>query len=260
MLYINGQPVPITLFPDNTSQCWKLPEEILTPNNQVGIEWRFSHEGEFMHLAQLKALLDEYGVISKLKISYLPYGRQDKGTNNSTTFALFPFADLLNSLDFNDVEIVDPHSSMALDWIANSHATYPIQKIKEVMAETGTTLVCYPDKGAVTKYTKVYDELVGTAYIYGEKVRDQLTGNITSYQIVGDPANHNVLIIDDICDYGRTFILLAKDLLSAGAKEVNLFVTHGLFSGGTKVLKKAGINRIFSKDGEPLSDRIRSQI
>ena len=55
-----------------------------------------------------------------------------------------------------------------------------------------------------------------------------------------------------------TFKLLAKDLLAAGAKEVNLFVTHGIFSKGLRTLRNSGINRIFTKDGEAseVQDRI----
>ena len=257
MLYLNGQPVPVTMFPDKTSQVLKLPEDIFydTPYDQlftrcVQIEWKFEHEGEFMHLAQLKELCFEYGLLAKLKLSYLPYGRQDKGTNNKTTFALYPFADLLNFLDFKSVEILDPHSELAIDYIAKSFATYPKQELANALNETCSTVVCYPDKGAVSKYVKIYQDLIGEKYIYGEKVRDQLTGNITSYQLIGECAGKNVLIVDDICDFGRTFIFLAKDLYAAGAKEVNMFVTHGLFSGGIKVLTDAGIKRIFTKNGE----------
>lgn len=255
MLYLNGQPVSVTMFPDNTSQVWKLPEDLLIPKTGVAlIEWRFSSESEFMHLAQLKDLLDEYGteygVISKLKIYYLPYGRQDKSISKNTTFALYTFADLLNTLDFHEVEIVDPHSHVALDWIRNSFATYPKDQIHTIMLATNTTIACYPDKGAVTKYTKVYNDLVGDAYIYGEKIRDQLTGNITSYKIIGEAYGENVLIIDDICDGGATFKLLAKDLLAAGANSVVLFVTHGIFSKGVRTLFESGIQRIFTQDGE----------
>jgi len=58
------------------------------------------------------------------------------------------------------------------------------------------------------------------------------------------------MIVDDICDGGATFILLAKELYAAGAKEVNLFVTHGIFSKGLIPLYEAGIKRIFTQDGE----------
>lgn len=254
MLYLNGLPLSVTTFPDNTSQVWKLPENILTSKQrQVNIEWRFSSEGEFMQLAQLKYLLDEYGVVSKLKINYLPYGRQDKCIHNNSTFALHVFADLLNSLDFHNIEIIDPHSQVALDHIANSFATYPTGEVYSTIKEVEADILCYPDKGARTKYSKIYD----FPSMYGEKVRDQSTGQITNYYIVGDPAGKNVLIVDDICDGGATFKLLAKDLLAAGAKSVVLFVTHGIFSKGTRTLFESGIQRVFTKDGE-VSERTGS--
>jgi phosphoribosylpyrophosphate synthetase len=43
---------------------------------------------------------------------------------------------------------------------------------------------------------------------------------------------------------------LAKDLLAAGAKSVVLFVTHGIFSKGTRTLFESGISRVFTQDGE----------
>jgi len=83
MILLNGSPVNVTIFPDKTSQCWKLPEGIFYDDcdhgvqRYVHVEWRFEHEGEFMHLAQLKALTDEYSLLATLKLKYLPYGRQD---------------------------------------------------------------------------------------------------------------------------------------------------------------------------------------
>jgi phosphoribosylpyrophosphate synthetase len=69
---------------------------------------------------------------------------------------------------------------------------------------------------------------------------------------VGDCKDKRVLIVDDICDGGKTFELLAKDLYNAGAEEVNLFVTHGLFSKGLIPLKLAGIKRIFTNKGQAI--------
>lgn len=249
MIYLNGQTLNTTIFPDGTSQVWKLPETLIGTKNTV--KWKFTHEGEFIELAQLKQLLDTYGSDHTiLELTYLPYGRQDKEVSNSSTFALRTFSTLLNSLNFDKVVILDPHSSIALELIKNSSAIYPTSQLQQIMLDTGTTLVCYPDKGAVTKYSQVYKELVGSAYIYGDKVRDQLTGNITHYQIVGDSYGENILIVDDICDGGATFKLLAKDLLAAGANSVVLFVSHGIFSRGMKTLMESGITRVFTANGE----------
>ena len=250
MITINGSPLSVTRFPDNTTQVWKVPQIEIPDTNWVHIVWEYTQEGEFLQIAQLKDLLDARGFGAALRIKYLPYGRQDKEVSNEATFALRSFAKLLNSLDFKEIIIMDPHSTIALDLINNSRAEYPHSQLKTIILATNTTLACYPDKGAVSKYTSVYKEEIGDAFIYGDKVRNQLTGNIDSYKLNGSPAGRSVLIVDDICDGGMTFKILAKDLLAAGATEVNLFITHGIFSRGLRTLHESGINRIFTQDGE----------
>jgi ribose-phosphate pyrophosphokinase len=248
MIYVNGAPLKVTLFPDNTSQVWNVPQLDIPDTNWVHIVWEFQHEGEFMHLAQLKALLDAKNFRSALRIKCLPYARQDKAITNETTFALTPFAYLLNTLQFEEIIINDPHSEIAIKMIYNSRAVYPIYEVEKVMETTESTVMCFPDKGAVTKYSKLY----ARPYTWGEKVRDQSTGKILKYELANPSSIHeeNVLIVDDICDGGATFILLAKELLTYGAENVNLFVTHGIFSRGLQPIFDAGIKRIFTQDGE----------
>jgi ribose-phosphate pyrophosphokinase len=242
MIYLNDTPVPTTVFPDNTSQVWKLPPL----ESYVTVKWRYSNEGEFMQLAQLKDLLDHLNVKAQLDILYLPYARQDKGVSNTSTFALRTFARHLNMLDFDWITILDPHSDVATDLIKNCSARYPHDRVKQVFGECGSTVVCYPDEGAFTRYAARYN-LVS---IRGEKFRDPSTGLIKTYELHGDCEGDSVLIVDDICDGGATFRLLAQMLLKDGAAEVNLFVTHGIFSKGVRHLFDAGINRIFTNTEE----------
>lgn len=247
MIMLNGQPLNVTEFPDKTSQVWKLPKEALT-SKTAHIKWSFSHEGELILLAQLEDLLrNKRKCVITLEITYLPYGRQDKDVSNDATFALHSFAFLLNALGFDSVVIHDPHSEVALKLIRNSTAVYPDTQLRTAIKDTKAELLCFPDKGACEKYGKRWPQ---GSYIYGEKVREQSTGNITSYKLIGSPKGKNIMIVDDICDGGATFKLLTKDLLVAGAKEVNLFVTHGLFSKGVRPLLDSGIKRIFTEDGE----------
>jgi ribose-phosphate pyrophosphokinase len=56
------------------------------------------------------------------------------------------------------------------------------------------------------------------------------------------------MICDDIADGGKTFIELAKSL-NGIVKDINLYVSHGIFSKGLKVLHDAGISKIFTKEG-----------
>lgn len=243
MIRINGLPINTTRFPDNTSQVWKLPLKEYGP--EVNIEWTYTNEAEILELAQLKLLLNCNGKSCNLDIKYLPYARQDKWVDNDATFALRSFAAILNNLNFGTISIQDPHSEVALELIRNSWAYYPEDEVKAVFKETKADLICYPDKGAATKYSPMYEH----AYVTADKKRDQLTGHILGTKLNGDVKGKSVLIVDDICDGGATFIFLAQKLLAEGAKEVNLFVTHGLFTKGLRPLKDAGITNCYTPSG-----------
>lgn len=250
-LMVNGEYINTTRFPDNTTQVWKLPEEWFK-NERITIWWDYSSESELIELAQLKDLLTVRGVKRVyLNIMYLPFARQDKNIFNDSTFALLSFAKLLNSIEFEEIFIMDPHSARATDLINRSRALYPHGAVMRAKQLTGSNLICYPDAGAVMKYSKAYHYFDGLT-IYGHKVRDQATGRITSYELVGNCDGARVLIVDDICDGGATFRLLSAALYDGGAEEVALFVSHGLFTQGLKPLLNSGISRIFTKDGEEI--------
>lgn len=247
MITVNGIEIKPTIFPDNTSQVWKLPDEILKAKYHE-IVWGFTHEGEIMHLIQLVQLIREIGSIScTLHFPYLPYARQDKGISNETTFALSVFAVLINKLRFSKVTALDPHSNTAQQYFDNFTPIYPKALVKKVYDVTKSEIVAYADGGACEKYTKLYKF---KNFMSAFKHRDSKTGKITQYEVIGDCDGKNVLIVDDICDGGATFVLLAQQLKEMGAKEINLFVTHGIFSQGAYKLKDAGIKRIFTAKGE----------
>lgn len=251
MIKLNGIQITPTLFPDNTSQIWKLPPEAIPAYTKTHlVEWEFDHEGEFMHLAQLKTLLDEYGYKADLKMTYLPYARQDKKIDNNNTFALCTFAKLINTLHFEYVSALDVHSKIAEKLMTNFFSVYPEEYVEKVKKLTNPDLLCFPDIGAHYRYINY-----GVPSIFATKTRDQKTGQITEMQLTGNVKDKCVLIQDDICDGGATFTKLTKILLENGAKEVNLFVTHGIFSKGLKVLKNSGINRVFTSKGEVFEEQ-----
>lgn len=243
MLYLNNVPVPVTLFPDNTTQVWKLPEECF-PSLSGLIRWEFQHQSEIFDLVQLVDLVRAKFNGLHLYVPFLPYGRQDKEISNDKTFALHSFADIINWLSFKRITTVDVHSAVAIELIKNLENVMPYVEIGRAIGVTASTMICFPDLGARNRY-----HIPDRPVCHGEKVRDQATGHITEYKLIGDVKDSIVLIVDDICDGGMTFQLLAKQLLETGAAEVHLYVTHGIFSKGLKPLKAAGIKQIFTRKG-----------
>lgn len=251
----------ISIFPDGTSQCWKLSDELLT-SKRFDIEWEFESEAELIHICQLVDILKKhrhtYSVveddyvqknISKditLHIPYLPYARQDKDIANDATFALHTFANIINQLKLNRVTAYDTHSNIAQKLINHFQNIFSVKPIAQAYLESESNCIVFPDEGAKNRYAAYFDN---TDIVYAKKVREQLTGEIKSVKLSGDVEGKNVLIVDDLCDGGGTFIKLAELLYLKGANKVNLYTSHGIYSGGLEVLKEANILMVFNKDG-----------
>lgn len=242
MIYLNDTLVVPTIFPDKTSQVWKLPAGLIQRSNTV--RWEFEHEGEFMHLAQLRELTG-YG--TTLDLPYLPYARQDKQVSNDATFALIPFLTLLNALDFAKVIVFDPHNPSVLrTYLSRVTVIEPVREIDRAANESDAEVIVFPDEGASLRY----GSLIVRPQRFATKVRDQSTGAITGLSLQGEVRGLRTLIVDDLCDGGMTFIKLSEKLYAAGAAEVHLYVSHGLFTKGVQVLRDSGIHRIFTRQGE----------
>lgn len=232
-----------TMFPDGTSQVWKLPKEI-TSCMVLNIVWNFEAEREIIDLLSLRTLYPDREM--NLHMPYLPYGRQDKDVNNESTFNLVVLARLLNSMKLDHVSSVDTHNVAQAEELIDNFYNIEVEVLHDkIISHTKPNYIVYPDSGAYNRY-KIAD--IDT--IVCRKTRDQSTGDITGHEVVGNivlKAGQRLLIVDDICDGGATFISIAK-LLKKYNKDIkiDLFVTHGIFSKGREHLLTNGINTVYT--------------
>lgn len=206
---------------------------------------------DVMALVMVTDSLREQGFTKiRLTMPYVPYARQDRVCNPGEALSIRAFAKIINSLNFASVAIYDPHSDVTTALIDRCIAVKSVQLLAkhEQVGEwiyqehrKGTPLyLVSPDAGSVKKtyeIAKNFPQFKGI--IFAEKVRDVVTGNIirTSVgQLPDDFCNAKLLVCDDICDGGRTFTELGKVLQQYNPKEMNLYVTHGIFSQGKEVL------------------------
>lgn len=254
MIKLNGEKIKPTIFPDGTSQIWQIDFlEKYDPFCQIGkpfvdIEFYFHSEAEVFQLFQLLDLVcqEMFNPEIKLHIPFLPYGRQDKDISNNSTFALHTFGRMLSTYPNLTVYTVDAHSYI-LNQYVKFESIYPTASIDSAISESKANTIAFPDVSAFNRYEVVLPS------VYFNKVREESTGYIKSLELVGDQniiKDKNILIIDDICDGGMTFILTAKKLYELDACGVNLYTTHGIYSKGLKPLKNAGIKQIFNLSGE----------
>jgi len=196
----------------------------------------YSMDG-FMALAQYVQMIRRYKPRHEIKVvyPYLPYARQDRWITQGQPFSLKIFADMLNALQLDSVTIFDPHSDVAPALINNCRvveqwriAPYCIPH--EILVDPDMMFVS-PDAGAFKKISKLITN--DRRICIGTKHRGD-GGEITGTNIYSPIELHgrDCVIIDDICDGGRTFIELAKALKLKGARNLYLYVTHGIFSKG----------------------------
>lgn len=250
MIKLNQTIITPTIFPDKTSQIWKLDTKIL--NNVVNcITWEFENESEFMQVAQLANLLRTISSARMtLNVPYFPYARQDKPISNESTFALRTFCMMLKQLDFNMIVTQDLHSNIAFEYLDNLTSNFPADFINDTLNTVKPDFIVYPDKGAKARYSSK----IKFPSITIIKERNQITGDL-KFVCVENPEGLELqgskcLIVDDLCDAGGTFILATKELHNLGVKSVNLYTTHGLYTKGLTQLRESGIIRIFNRLGE----------
>jgi ribose-phosphate pyrophosphokinase len=64
-----------------------------------------------------------------------------------------------------------------------------------------------------------------------------------------DVAGRQVVVMDDVISTGHTVAQATKMLLAAGARSVDVAVTHALFApGALALLKQTGVGEIWSTD------------
>lgn len=187
----------------------------------------------------------------KLVLPYLPYARQDRVCAPGEAFSLGVVGDIINSLKAYRVVVSDPHSNVSQAVIKNidviSQERIAFERMATWIVTNNAVLVC-PDAGAEKKTEALAKMLSGNEVIYAKKNRNMATGEITNTSIVSGTElikGRTLLIVDDICDGGRTFTELAAVLRHREPKQIGLFVTHGIFSAGLTKLS-VDIDQIFS--------------
>lgn len=224
----------------------------LSSRGTVSVIARIQKSDDLMVLAMAKNALENLGIKrANLYLPYVPYGRQDRICDAGEAFSLKVFAQFINLLNFDSVIIVDPHSEVSaalfnnVKIIAQSEIINKWQLfIERVMTET---IFVSPDAGANKKTFALAKFFGHVEFLRADKMRDLTNGNIKETIVYAeDLKNQDIVIADDICDGGRTFIELAKVLKTKNAGKIILYITHGIFSKGEEVLFAGGIDEIWT--------------
>lgn len=208
------------------------------------IDCRFTGSDDLIDVLLLTNALRNYtpGVALSLFIPYFPYARQDRVMSSGEAFALQVAVDLIKSCNFNEVNVLDPHSDVLAGMFpAGVLKVVPQSQIMWKMLypqNLEKTALISPDAGALKKIYPLAKKL-NLPTIEAGKTRNVETGEVTGSKIdLFECCKYNMLIIvDDICDGGKTFIELGKLIRTEFKGTLILITTHGIYSKGMEVFK-----------------------
>ena len=234
MIKINGVVIEQNHFPDGTLLLKDQMGTVYYPC--MRFEWLYESDAE---LFTLICLAKKYSNKSKtLYLPYIPHARQDRVKSYEDTFTLKYFAEVINSLGFESVHVLDPHSNVSAALIDRVYAQRPQAYLEDVIfhyqvggnPESETInddfVLFFPDEGASKRYSSLLSEV---PYAFGIKQRDWKTGQIQGLSVIDngiDLKGKTILIVDDICSRGGTFYHSAKKLKELGVGDIYLYVTH----------------------------------
>ncbi len=164
-------------------------------------------------------------------ISHYGYARQDKKSAAREPITAKLVADLLTTAGVDRVITMDLHQGQIqgfFDQAVNHLTALPI--LAEHFADLGLPNLCVvsPDVGRV-KVAKKFADMLGASLAVLHKGRpDHNVAEIT--HIIGEVADKVCILSDDMIDTAGSVTEGAKAVLEAGAREVYVTATHGLFS------------------------------
>lgn len=222
--------------------------------DRVRINTRLNSSDDLMNLCLAVDALRHVGVpYIEVFIPYIPYARQDRVMVPGEPLSVKVFAQILNSLALDKVIVFDAHSDVSVALIDRCHNIPNHDMVKALLTSFGLQdfVLVSPDLGAYKKIDKLAQKLGYRGEIVtGIKVRDLATGQIVKSDVNTENLDGKAcLIVDDICDGGRTFMELATALKAKGAGEMYFIASHGIFSHqALDRLKDAGFRHVGSSN------------
>ena len=241
----NDIPVEISNFPDGQHdvKILAIPSN-LTPSDHVIIRSRMKSWIDLELIVAANAALRR-NVTSHISL-YIPYllgARSDRQfTPFGNSYLVDVIAPVINMCKFSRVSIYDPHSDVAAACINKVHPINNIEFVEDALKNYNyeDVILVSPDAGA---YKKIFSLATNLGFkgeiLTCSKYRNyegQLTLRIP--ELTEENKKKTFVIIDDICDGGRTFIQISEMMKDIPKENKVLIVSHGIFSNGFIGLKE----------------------
>ena len=184
-------------------------------------------------------------------IPYFGYARQDRKVVPRTSISAKLVSNLITKAGADRVVTVDLHSGQIQGFfdipVDNLFAT-PIfaRHIKKRLKKNNIICVA-PDVGGTAR-ARALGKLLNVDLAIVDK-RRPAPGKSEVMNVIGNVKGKICVLVDDIIDSGGTIVNAASELKKRGAKDVHVYVTHGVLSGNAvEKIKKSSIKNLVVTD------------
>lgn len=216
----------IIKFPDGQLHL-KLKSE-LNHKEDLYIISRITCVDELFILMQALDIANRHGMKAIVMISYLMGARMDRVMSFNEPFTLKIILDILDEFDKRYISVLEPHNPRILSDYDIECRAYDIPE--HVFKDT---VICYPDEGAFKR--DYYYRRILHNYIFCHKKRNVADGELFGFNLNCrgiDLTGKRIVVLDDLCDGGRTFCGIAPLLREKNPSTIDLCVTHAVQKEG----------------------------
>ena len=184
-------------------------------------------------------------------IPYFGYARQDRKVVPRTSISAKLVSNLITKAGADRIVTVDLHAGQIQGFfdipVDNLFATPIFARHVRKKIKSKKIVCVAPDVGG-TERARALGKLLNAELAIVDKRRPK-PGQSQVMNVIGDVKNKTCILVDDIIDSGGTIVNAAAALKKRGAKEVFVYITHGVLSGdAVKKIQKSAIKKLVITD------------
>jgi ribose-phosphate pyrophosphokinase len=167
-------------------------------------------------------------------IPYFGYARQDRKSGPRTPISAKLVANLITEAGANRVLTMDLHAGQIQGFfdipVDNLYAAPLFTRDIRERFDGKDLMIVSPDVGGVVRARAIATRLNCDLAIIDK--RRERAGVSEVMNVIGDVAERDCILVDDIVDSGGTLCNAATALIANGARSASVYTTHGVLSGG----------------------------
>ncbi|MBZ2196670.1 ribose-phosphate diphosphokinase [Occultella gossypii] len=191
-------------------------------------------------------------------VPFYGYARQDKKHRGREPISARLMADLFKTAGANRIMSVDLHAAQTQGFfdgpVDHLWAMPILTDYVRTRVDVANAAVVSPDAGRIRVAEQWAAKLGGVPLAFVHKTRDINRPNqAVANRVVGEVADRDCVLVDDLIDTGGTIAEAVKVLTAAGARSVIVAATHGVLSDpAVSRLQESGAREVIITDTLPI--------